>query len=400
MFFGFASAQFNYWGFINSFTLEDYLREKGSFNLRKVIASIIAAGMFITGCNEPSVQQAEISIPPIAYVAEGTGTALDGDTLLIEGNNSLKVVNLKKKQEVLEIHIPSKYGSLGFDIFNNIVVWSDLRNEKRDIEQLGEFEKANADIFLYNLKTGEQKQITKNSSVQMNPKIWGNYIVWQDNRNDFSKDYPGRWNLYMYDLTTGKEQTITSTLSAHATYGIDDFRIVWEDDRNNKASDMIRGGDNVPENNKDIYGFDIRMQQEFAIATGALMESKPYIFKDYVVWEDRNGGKMYNASIVLYNLDTKRKREIIDDEFNRANPKVNEDFVVWMDERRGTSANDVYFNGQAPNSDIFMFNLKTNSERQLTGDGPQVLPNISSSWISFVLSKQVGPQVQVVRIGD
>jgi len=111
-------------------------------------------------------------------------------------------------------------------ISNDIIAWSDLRNEKRDVDQLGDLKKTNADIFIYNLKTGEQKQITKDLGTQMNPKIWGNFVIWQDNREDIAKEYPGKWSLYLYDLDTGREQMITSTLSPYATYNIRDFHIV------------------------------------------------------------------------------------------------------------------------------------------------------------------------------
>jgi len=126
------------------------------------------------------------------------------------------------------------------------------------------------------------------------------------------------------------------------------------------------------------------------------MESKPFVFEDYIVWEDRSKGTI-NANIVLYDLNTKHKRQITNARFNKADPKIYRDYVVWMDERRGNFSNDVCLNGKPPNSDIFLFNLTTNSERRLTGDGPQILPNISSNWVSFILSKQINPQVQVVR---
>lgn len=70
--------------------------------------------------------------------------------------------------------------------------------------------------------------------------------------------------------------------------------------------------------------------------------------------------------------------------------------MVWMDERRGTSINDVYVNEQAPNSDIIMYDLKTNSERLLTGDGPQISPGISENWVAFTLSNQVKSMIQII----
>ncbi|WP_434512174.1 hypothetical protein [Desulfitobacterium sp. AusDCA] len=94
-----------------------------------------------------------------------------------------------------------------------------------------------------------------------------------------------------------------------------------------------------------------------------------------------------------WNLGT----NITKDKFDQADPKILGDNLVWMDERRGTSTNDVFINGQPPNSDIFMYNLKTKTTRSLTGDGPQILPVISANWVAFTLSRQVAPCIQVVK---
>ena len=68
-----------------------------------------------------------------------------------------------------------------------------------------------------------------------------------------------------------------------------------------------------------------------------------------------------------------------------------------MDERRGTSTNDVIINGKEPNSDILIYDIKKRTGRILTGEEPQMLPSISSEWVAFTLSRQVEPKVQVVR---
>jgi len=230
----------------------------------------------------------------------------------------------------------------------------------------------------------------------MQPKLWKNFLVYADNRNDKVKSYPGRWSLYLYDLNSSKEKLITSTLSAHGEYNIRDNKIVWEDDRNFKGSDTLRGGDNVPENNKDIYLFDMTTEKETALATEKLMESKPDVSGYNVVYEDRNNGSI-GADIVLYNIKTKEKVNITKDKFNQGEPKIYGDFIVWMDERRGTSNNDVIINGQQPNSDIFIYNIKTKKEELLTGDEPQVSPSISMEWVSFTTSRQVNPIVEAVR---
>lgn len=215
--------------------------------MRRMIAFIILVSVFFAGCSSSSVPYTDQSdIPNAEFTTEGYFSTLDDNTLLIQDQKGLQIIDLTTKQIVKEI---SLVGNQGSDISGDIIVWSDLRNEKRNLEELGDIEKANSDIYIYNIKTGEQKQLTSDPSAQLSPKIWQNYVIWQDNRNDASKDYPGKWCLYLYDLNTGDEQVVTSTLAAHSTYNIHNFRIVWEDDRNNKASNDIWGGNNLPENN-------------------------------------------------------------------------------------------------------------------------------------------------------
>lgn len=374
--------------------------------MRKIVAFIVLVAIFITGCNQanfhPTDAMNNVNNPPkidlsaiqsVEFITEGFCSAIDKDMLLVQNKNRLQVINLATKQVVKEI---SSVGTQGADISGDIVVWSDLRNEKRDLGKLGDIAKANADIFMYNIKTGEQKQITTDSLAQLEPRIWQNYVIWQDNRKDSGKEYPGKWSLYLYDLNTGKEQVVTSTLAAHSTYNIHDFRVVWEDDRNNTASNNVRGGDNLPQNNKDIYSYDIKENVEIPIATGPLMESKPDVYGDFVVWEDRNNGT-YNSDIILYDIRTKQKTQITKDKVNQTDPKIFGNFLVWMDERRGTSSNDALVDGHPPNSDIYMYNLETQTERLLTGDGPQILPCISTNWVAFTLSRQVDPEIELIR---
>ena len=48
--------------------------------------------------------------------------------------------------------------------------------------------------------------IVSNESEQGSPAIYGNRIVWEDYRN-------GNWDIYMYDLSTKKETQITTNIS-------------------------------------------------------------------------------------------------------------------------------------------------------------------------------------------
>jgi len=55
-------------------------------------------------------------------------------------------------------------------IYGNMVVWMDQRN-------------GNADIYGYNLYTNTEVQVTTDSNDQRAPKIHGNTVIWRDERN-------------------------------------------------------------------------------------------------------------------------------------------------------------------------------------------------------------------------
>jgi beta propeller repeat protein len=78
---------------------------------------------------------------------------------------------------------------------------------------------------MYDISTSTEKRITTNSSTSDNPVIYGNRIVWTDNRN-------GNYDIYMYDISTSKEKRITSNSSDSVWPAIYGNKIVWMDNRN------------------------------------------------------------------------------------------------------------------------------------------------------------------------
>ncbi|WP_440955352.1 hypothetical protein ACSAZK_17830 [Methanosarcina sp. Mfa9] len=117
-------------------------------------------------------------------------------------------------------------------IYEDRIVWQDDRN-------------GNYDIYMYNLSTQTETQITANESDQKFPKIYGDRIVWMDSRNGGSwSSWPadGNFDLYMYDLSTSREIQVTSNEAYQGDPEIYDNRIVWTDGRNG---------------NQDIYMFTL-----------------------------------------------------------------------------------------------------------------------------------------------
>lgn len=363
--------------------------------MRKLcLVVLVSCAVLFSGCNKIETPAADSGISSELYFSTGGYNAkVSGDYLVLQEEN-LKIIDLKDKRLVKEINIPSY--TLGYDIYGTKLVWSDLRNEKNQQKDAGYDETTNADIFMYDIEKDKTVQITTNEKTQISPKIWGNHIVWQDNRDDTTIDKNPEWDIYLYNIETKEEKAITTAPGIHTNPSISDSKVVWEDGRNFSGKPELRWGSNVPENNTDIFMYDIKTGKETPIAEEPLQECNPTIYGNYIAWEDRNNGS-YAADIYLYDINKKERIKVTKDRYNQGDPKLFENYLIWMDERRGGSSNDVFVNGKAPNSDIFLYNINEKKEYLMTGDGPQIMPSISSNYIAYILSSQVRPEVQVIK---
>ena len=101
-------------------------------------------------------------------------------------------------------------------IYGNRIVYADGR-------------KGNYDIYMYDLSTKKETQITSSPDNQVSPDIYGNRILWKDvGGEDDGGEYHG---IYMCDLSTNQKFKITShgDWNDPAIYG---NRVVYTDNRN------------------------------------------------------------------------------------------------------------------------------------------------------------------------
>ena len=156
-------------------------------------------------------------------------------------------------------------------IYEDRIVWQDDSN-------------GNWDIQMYNISTSTKVQITNNDADQQNPDIYGNRIVWQDSRNGGGERYwslSGNWDIYMYDISTQKETQITSNESIQINPAIYGDKIVWQDFRNG---------------NWDIYMYDLSTSTETQITHNSSDQTSPDIYEDKIIWVEEAKIHMYNLT--------------------------------------------------------------------------------------------------------
>lgn len=157
-------------------------------------------------------------------------------------------------------------------IRGNRVVWQDYRNAGST---------KNADIYLYDLGTRNEKAICTNDRYQDQPCVYDDLVVWQDYRNGTGGDRNA--DIYLYDLSTNEEIAICTDpayQSRPKVYG--DF-VVWHDYRN-------AGSDTA---NADIYGYDLANKTEFVVTAKGGYQGPPHLYDGYVVWADYTDNKVY-----------------------------------------------------------------------------------------------------------
>ena len=186
-------------------------------------------------------------------------------------------------------------------IYGDRVVWQDNRS-------------GNDDIYMYDIITFKETPVTTSGSDHESPAIYGDRVVWQDNRS-------GNDDIYMYDIATSKETQVTTSGSAYspAIYG---DRIVWEDWRNE---------------NGDIYMYDFSTKMETQITTNESDQEFPAIYGDRIVWQDNRSG---NWDIYMYDIATSTETQIITNEYDQVGPSIYGDSIVWEDWCNGCS--DIY----------------------------------------------------------
>ncbi len=372
----------------------------GCFIMKRVIlvlgllctaAAVVLTILFNNSCSNIK-NKGELVIEQY-YNTPGIQGKIYGDRLVVY-DGDLNIIDLKTKSLVKKIEVPGKK-VLGFDIYEDKLVWSDLRNEKNSDKLNKNPEICNSDIFLYNLKDDTTAQITTDGTAQTNPTIWGNYIAWQDNRNDELEDDFPQWNIYLYNIGEKSERRITTAEGVHTNCHIYNNKLIWEDGRYARGAQSERFDYELPSNNTDIYMYDIDEDKYQPVAYGKYKECRPAINANSIIWEDRNNYE-HNAEIMLYDIKTYAVKNLTKDAYNQIKPVISNEVAAWVDERRGTEKFDGIPKERSGNSDICLYDIRTGRQQLIEEEGVQTDCAITPSYV--VYTSKINEKESTVKV--
>ncbi|MFO7992473.1 MAG: PQQ-binding-like beta-propeller repeat protein [Thermoplasmata archaeon] len=222
-------------------------------------------------------------------------------------------------------------------IWGDLVVWEDYRNDSHGSWSSPGLR--NADIYMYNISSGDLTPLVTDTDDQRTPAIWENYVVWEDYRN-------GNADIYYVDLTDPSltQHQLTSDNSDQVEPAIHDGKIVWTDYRDDSDG--------------EIYMYDLKEEETYVIYSDGKL-SQPDIYGDRIVWT-RSEGFPARGDILLYDLTVDDDEDGIpnykdsdttstansttnlnNDSVNQKNPSIYKDIIAWTEYKSGD--NDVKY---------------------------------------------------------
>ncbi|TGC10674.1 hypothetical protein [Methanolobus halotolerans] len=214
------------------------------------------------------------------------------------GNWDIYMYNLSSEEEIQITE--NKFAQLNPAVCNDTVVWEDNRN-------------GNWDIYMYNVTSGEEIQITMNGSDQLSPAISDGIVVWEDYRNfNMTEDNANltlqdiaqvNADIYMYNITTAEEFNVTDNNSWQGEPAVHGDRIVWTDLRD--KDQVVEDPDNTRQDSivfdADIYMYNVTSGEEWQVTANESWQNQPDIHDGMIIWTDYRNG---NLDIYMYGLSS------------------------------------------------------------------------------------------------
>jgi len=230
----------------------------------------------------------------------------------------------------------------------------------------------NSGIYTLDLNTGEEKQIIPDTYRTKYPSISpiGKMIL-------FLAWRPGavHGGIFLLDLTTEREKVIGPDVYDHGcpVFSPEGTKIVytsWRSDTNNDGVVNFR-------DNTGIYLYDLEKDREFCLVSDRYNNMFPIFSPNgksiaYLSFRrdtNRDGiiDTLDNPGIYVYNLESRKEKMVVSDEFYNKFPNYSYDGkkIVYIGSWRGRKEEERAF---FERKGIYLFDLTTKTERQVVSD--------------------------------
>jgi beta propeller repeat protein len=245
--------------------------------------------------------------------SEALNASISGSLVAWRQGNQIKVRNYINNSELV-LPLPNARPIYRPQIDGDRIVWTDLRNDPalQDTDVV-------CDIYLYNLTLGQETRLTSstNHSSKGPPDLWGDLVVWNDNRD-------GYFSIYGYRFSNGTEAKMTNDTSGQYHPRVSSRALVWFDDRN--APDM---------DHMDLFYLDLRTGREVRATTTGMVGSYD-LWGDRLVWSDTSRAEAPGNSgdIFVHNISHNTTKLFYSSDWSQYDPAVWGERIVWVDDLR------------------------------------------------------------------
>ncbi|MEK6963583.1 MAG: MopE-related protein [Nanoarchaeota archaeon] len=234
---------------------------------------------------------------------------------------------------------------------------------------------SNTDIWMYNITNNTHRQITNHPGLEETPVMYENIIAWYDSRNGtwWPTLFETGYNIYYYDLKNNTEWRITKNATASRRTGgrflnIHNKLIAWTDLRNNQH---------------DIYLFNLNKNNESRVTNDSNLQETPDVYQNTIVWRDwRLGGIGIWKRTYIPGTQTFQNETQVVNSSTAYRPRINGNRVTYYDQRYEPTTL----------SEIYLADTLTQQEKRLTKNNQSdIFPAINGDILTYTKSVSYSP---------
>ncbi|NLV20370.1 MAG: hypothetical protein GXY49_00020 [Syntrophomonadaceae bacterium] len=226
------------------------------------------------------------------------------------------------------------------------------------------------DVYLYDLKTGTNKAISKTFTAKRSVKICGDRIAWVDYGI-------GSGGIYIYNLTDGSSTSIKLQESKNIELALTDAYLAYISHQNG-----ING----------VFVYNLQDGSTIAVSKSYGDKASLSMSDNKLVWAEGSGAKLpigsfYNQvygyavannalnELWMYDISLGKLTQLTDNDANDVQPWIWENYVTWVQNLKGTP-------------DIMLMNLGNGMiEKIAATDFYEVKPNMDYGYLSYITIK-------------